>query len=140
MKKPTSYDPPEPRAGEVSASQGLDHIPQAEIIGKLEDDEEVLELVGSAYFTPVDEATGPQSGDAEAREAASPSPLPHGREPGTTLTPERSELDRETYDTAAVHQSIDSDASPEEMPFGPPPVLVLAGAVVLLLVILALWR
>jgi hypothetical protein len=143
MKKSTPYDSPEPRPGEMSASQESHPLPQAEIVTEIEEDGEVLELVGRAYFTVVDEETGPQAGDVEQRAAESPSPLPHGRERGTSFTPERSGLDRGANDSAtsaAPGQSLDPDPSPEEIPFGPPPVLVLAGAVVLLLLVLALWR
>jgi hypothetical protein len=143
MKKSTPYDPPEPRPGEVSASQGSDPIPQAEIVTEIEEDGEVLELVGSAYFTVVDEETSTQARDVEQRVADSPSAPPRGRERGTSFTPQPSGLDRGACDnatSAAPNHSLDSDTSPEEIPFGPPPVLVLAGAVVLLLILLALWR
>jgi hypothetical protein len=143
MKKSTPHDPSGPPAEEVSASRTFDEIPQAEIVTDFEEDGEELERADSAYFTIVDEETAPRSSGVKPPVAGSRSPLSRGRERGSSFTPDPSGPDREVRESApsaAPYYSVGSDASPEEIPFGPPPVLVLAGAAVLLLLLLALWR
>jgi hypothetical protein len=143
MKKSTPGDPPEPKSGEVSPSEGSDPIPQAEIVTELEVDIEVLEKSDGAHFMVVEETTVTQVREVKSHDASAPSTLPRGRERQTSFTPEPSSPDRGAYhsvEPATGGHSFEPDTSPEETLLGPPPVLVLASAVMLLLVILALWR
>ena len=139
MKKSTPYDPPGPGAGEVSASHRFDDIPPAEIVTDFEEDGEERERSDRAYFTVVDEETAPRTRGVKPRVAGSSSPLPRGREGGTSFTPRPDGPDRGAHDSmasAAPYHLIGSGPSPEEMPFGLPPLPVLVVAIVLLLLAL----
>jgi hypothetical protein len=140
MKKSPPYDSSKPQAGEMSSSRRFDDIPPAEILQDFEENGEESEWSDLAYFTVVDEEPARPSRAMKPRVADSSPSLSGARARGTSFTPRPNGPERTVHDgtaSAAPYHSIGSDPFFGEMPFGLPPLPVLAVAVLLLL--LALW-